>query len=84
MIKSKYAKELAEMTEIWNCDERTAIQHFLHTIYIMRRARPISTKEFINHLSDDELVRVFTAFMDERYINTDKEIDLLAIEPVKG
>lgn len=81
MAKSKYAKELAEMTELWNCDERTAIQQFLHTIYILRGCSPKDTGSFINHMSDDELVRCFTSFMDDRFNH--KEIDLLAIQPTR-
>lgn len=83
MKLAKYRTELSELTEIWNCDERTAIQHFLHVIYIMRRCRPKAVAEFTNHLSDEWLAHCFVEFMDDRFRPLQKEIDLLSIKPTE-
>ena len=81
MILPKYRTELSELTEIWDCDERTAIQRFLHVIYIMRRYCPKDVEGFINHLSDEWLAHCFVEFMDDRFKPLQKEIDLLSIQP---
>lgn len=84
MTIAKHKKELAEMMRLWNCGEREAIQQFLHAIYIAKGNRPDATAEFINHLPDDELARVFIAVMEYGH----KELsfinpDLLAIQPIE-
>ena len=83
MTVSKYQKELAEMTRLWNCNERDAMLVFLQVIYILRGNSPEQVAGITNHLSDEHLAYCFTAFMDDRRI-TSKTIDLLSIEPWRG
>ena len=86
MKLTKYRAELTELTEIWNCDERTAILHFLHVINIMRGYSPRKVAAFTNHLSDDWLAYCFVEFMEDRFRMRPQpiEIDLLSIKPTEG
>lgn len=77
----RYGKELAELTEIWNCGECEAVQHFLHAIYIARGHRPTAAAEIFKGMTDDALSRVFVEVMDETR-KPRPSIDLLDLQPV--
>ena len=83
MKLTKYRTELSELTEIWDCDERTAIQHFLHAVYIIGRCPIKAAADSINRLSDEWLAHCFVESMDDRFRPLHKEIDLLSIKPTE-
>ncbi len=84
MKTTAYRKELTEIMTLWNCGEREAVQKFLQSIYIAKGNKPQTAADFLNHLSDAELLRVFATVMDcGRREMSFITLDLLAIQPVE-
>lgn len=83
MTVLRYGKELAEMSVLWNCGEKEAAQQFLQAYYILKGNRPEAAADSINSWSDDVLFCLYVAVMDDSRRQTN-DIDLLALEPVRG
>lgn len=85
MTVSRYGKELAEMSKLWNCGEREAAQQFLQAIYIAEGNSPETAAEFINTLSDNDLASSFSKVMDAcRKTSFSNGINLLELKPARA